>query len=163
MLAIFLIPASLAIVLGYMLGPPKHGSIVHAAPRRHLLGGNSDLYCAETQGNPACIASTRRSPAMQAGGNMEGRQVRFGITVRLPVTGLLSNSAGGDSSRHTAIRESFISVHPDTYRANVCSTWAAVSTASASETSRGNTSACPPRASLSSLAAWRASDYERSD
>jgi K+-transporting ATPase ATPase A chain len=79
MLAIFLIPAALCFTFGRMVGDPA---------RAGRAGGDDVMFVVlaiaamhfEQQGNPllARWASTRRQ-RLQAGGNMEGKEVRFGI------------------------------------------------------------------------------------
>jgi K+-transporting ATPase ATPase A chain len=75
MLAIFVIGAGLTYTLGRMTGSQKHGWAVLAAMVIVFLGGVIVAYWAETRGNP--ILS--QLGATQSGGNMEGKDVRFGI------------------------------------------------------------------------------------
>jgi K+-transporting ATPase ATPase A chain len=83
MVSIFLIPAGLCVTLGRMVGSPKHGWAVFAAMSILWFAGVATLYWAETQANPLLhgvdqhVVST--GDAQQAGGNMEGKEVRFGI------------------------------------------------------------------------------------
>ena len=75
MLAIFVIGAGLTYTLGRMTGSQKHGWAVLAAMVIVFLGGGIVAYWAEARGNP--ILS--QLGATQSGGNMEGKDVRFGI------------------------------------------------------------------------------------
>ena len=75
MLAIFVIGAGLTYTLGRMTGSQKHGWAVLAAMVIVFLGGVIVAYWAEARGNP--ILS--QLGATQSGGNMEGKDVRFGI------------------------------------------------------------------------------------
>ena len=79
MLSIFLIPAGLAIMLGQMVGSPKHGWAVLAAMAVLWFAGTTTCYWAESQGNPLMHNVDQRVSLTQAGGNMEGKEVRFGI------------------------------------------------------------------------------------
>jgi len=84
MLAIFLIPAGLTIMLGKMVGSPKHGWAVLAAMTVLWFAATLTCYWAESQPNPLIHnadqhASLTTSLASQPGGNMEGKEVRFGI------------------------------------------------------------------------------------
>ncbi|MGI4829474.1 MAG: potassium-transporting ATPase subunit KdpA [Janthinobacterium lividum] len=79
MLSIFLIPAGLAITLGQMVGSPKHGWAVLAAMVVLWIAGTGTCYWAESHGNPLLRNVDFHASALQAGGNMEGKEVRFGI------------------------------------------------------------------------------------
>ncbi len=83
MLSIFLIPAALTVTLGRMTKSPAHGWAVFAAMASLFFIGVAVAYYAESQPNPllhsAALHVDQRASAMQAGGNMEGKEVRFGI------------------------------------------------------------------------------------
>jgi K+-transporting ATPase ATPase A chain len=79
MLAIFLIPAGLTVTLGQMVGSPRHGWAVLAAMVVLWFVGTFTIFWAEGQGNPQLTQVDQHVTAMQAGGNMEGKDVRFGI------------------------------------------------------------------------------------
>jgi K+-transporting ATPase ATPase A chain len=79
MLSIFLIPAGLAIMLGQMTGSPKHGWAVLGAMGVLWLAGTMTCFWAESQPNPLLHGVDQRVSVTQAGGNMEGKEVRFGI------------------------------------------------------------------------------------
>jgi K+-transporting ATPase ATPase A chain len=80
MVAIFLIPAALTVTLGQMTGSPKHGCAVLLAMIVLWLAGVTACYWAESQPNPLLHqVDQRHLVALQAGGNMEGKEVRFGI------------------------------------------------------------------------------------
>jgi K+-transporting ATPase ATPase A chain len=79
MLAIFLIPAGLAIALGQMVGSPKHGWAVLAAMIVLWFAGTAICYRAESQPNPLLHGVDQHVSLTQSGGNMEGKEVRFGI------------------------------------------------------------------------------------
>ena len=79
MLAIFAIPAGLTVTLGRMTGSPRHGWAVFAAMGILFAAGVTTAYWAEAQGNPLMHGVNQHVSATQAGGNMEGKEVRFGI------------------------------------------------------------------------------------
>ena len=79
MLSIFLIPAGLCITLGQMVGSPKHGWAVLAAMFLLWFAGTFTTYWAESHGNPLLHHVDSHASLTQSGGNMEGKEVRFGI------------------------------------------------------------------------------------
>jgi K+-transporting ATPase ATPase A chain len=79
MMAIFAIPAGLTYTLGRMTGSPRHGWAVWAAMAAVFLAGVTTAYWAEARGNPLLPGVDQRASATQSGGNMEGKEVRFGI------------------------------------------------------------------------------------
>jgi K+-transporting ATPase ATPase A chain len=78
-LSIFAIPAGLTYTLGRMTGSPRHGWAVWAAMAILFLCGVTTAYWAEARGNPLLHGVEQQATAMQPGGNMEGKEVRFGI------------------------------------------------------------------------------------
>jgi K+-transporting ATPase ATPase A chain len=78
-LSIFLIPAGLTYTLGRMTGSQRHGWAVWAAMAFLFLCGVTTAYWAEARGNPLLKGADQRASALQPGGNMEGKEVRFGI------------------------------------------------------------------------------------
>jgi len=78
MVLIFAIPAGLTYTLGRMTGSQKHGWAVFAAMAVLFFAGVTVAYWAESRGNPL-LGADQRVSAMQPGGNMEGKEVRFGI------------------------------------------------------------------------------------
>ena len=83
MLSIFLIPAGLTVTLGQMVGSPRHGWAVFAAMAVLWFAGVFTCFWAESQPNPLLHNINQRASlsatGTQAGGNMEGKEVRFGI------------------------------------------------------------------------------------
>jgi potassium-transporting ATPase potassium-binding subunit len=73
--AIFFIPAGIVYMFGRMVKSPKHGWAVWATMFLLFFGGVATAYWAEARGNP--IHQDRGIAA--ADGNMEGKEVRFGI------------------------------------------------------------------------------------
>jgi len=81
MLAILLIPAALCFVFGRMVGDPRQGWAVFGAMTVIFIGMATLILWAEQQGNPtfAPLGVDQAHGALQAGGNMEGKETRFGI------------------------------------------------------------------------------------
>ena len=79
LLAIFTIGAGLTYTLGRMTGSQRHGWAVWAAMAILFLAGVTVAYWAEARGNPLMAGTNQHATALQAGGNMEGKEVRFGI------------------------------------------------------------------------------------
>jgi len=79
MFCIFSIGAGLTYTLGRMTGSQRHGWAVWAAMAILFLAGVTVAYWAEARGNPLLAQTDQRVTATQAGGNMEGKEVRFGI------------------------------------------------------------------------------------
>ena len=80
MFAIFTIGAGLTYTLGRMAGSQRHGWAVWAAMAILFLVGVTVAYWAEARGNPLLAGVNQQATATQPGGNMEGKEVRFGIT-----------------------------------------------------------------------------------
>src|SRR5208282_5191537 len=81
MVAIFAIGVGLTNVFGRMVGDERQGWAILAAMGFLYIAGVAVCYWAESHGNPAITAlgvDNVASP-LQAGGNMEGKEVRFGI------------------------------------------------------------------------------------
>jgi len=77
---IFAIGSGLTYTLGRMTGSVAHGWAVWAAMAILFLAGVTVAYWAEAQGNPLYPAAVaQRATNLQTGGNMEGKEVRFGI------------------------------------------------------------------------------------
>jgi potassium-transporting ATPase potassium-binding subunit len=81
MFAIFAIPAALTYAYGRMAKNQKHGWALWAAMFVLFIGGAGTAYWAEARGNP--IHASRGvdlvTTDVNPGGNMEGKEVRFGI------------------------------------------------------------------------------------
>jgi len=101
MFSIFLIPAALTVTLGRMTRSPTHGWAVFAAMAVLFFVGVAVAYYAESQPNPLLHSVDQRVTAMQAGGNMEGKEVRFGIAnSALFATVTTDASCGAVNSAH---------------------------------------------------------------
>ena len=79
LVSIFAIGGGLTYTLGRMTGSQRHGWAVWSAMAILFLVGVTVAYWAEARGNPLLAGTDQRSTSMQAGGNMEGKEVRFGI------------------------------------------------------------------------------------
>ena len=81
MFGIFAISASLTYTLGSMSGSRRHGWAVWAAMAFLFLCGVTVAYWAEARGNPMLAKAGANQIATDStpGGNMEGKEVRFGI------------------------------------------------------------------------------------
>jgi K+-transporting ATPase ATPase A chain len=79
MFCIFAIGAGLTYTLGRMTNSQRHGWAVWAAMAIVFLAGVTVAYWAEARGNPLLAGVNQQATATQPGGNMEGKEVRFGI------------------------------------------------------------------------------------
>lgn len=79
MIAIFAVSAGLTYTLGRMTGSQKHGWAVFAAMAVLFFAGVAVAYWAESKGNPLLAGVDQTTSAAQSGGNMEGKEVRFGL------------------------------------------------------------------------------------
>jgi len=103
MLLIFLIPAGLTYTFGAMIGDTRQGWAIFAACALLFFAGVFACYWAEQGGNPSWkglgIANT--ATATQSGGNMEGKEVRFGVAASaLFATVTTDASCGAINSWH---------------------------------------------------------------
>src|SRR5579862_1642007 len=78
----FFIGAALTFTFGRMVGNMKQGWALFGAMAVLFLVGAFICYGAESAGNPAFtpLGIDQHATALQAGGNMEGKEVRFGVT-----------------------------------------------------------------------------------
>ena len=81
MLAIFLIPAGLCLAFGRMVGDPRQGWALLTAMTVIFVAAVVAIMVAEQSGNPklAALGVDQAASALQSGGNMEGKETRFGI------------------------------------------------------------------------------------
>jgi K+-transporting ATPase ATPase A chain len=79
MFAILAIPSGLVYTLGEMAGSRKHAWAVWAAMAVLFLAGVTTAYWAEARGNPLLAGASLAAGETSPGGNMEGKEVRFGI------------------------------------------------------------------------------------
>ncbi|MGA9304427.1 MAG: potassium-transporting ATPase subunit KdpA, partial [Candidatus Sulfotelmatobacter sp.] len=106
MFCILAIPSALTYTLGKMTGSPRHGWAVWAAMALLFLAGVSTAYWAEARGNPLVTAAAqhglqRPASTPQAAGNLEGKEVRFGVANSvLFATVTTDTSCGAVNSMH---------------------------------------------------------------
>jgi potassium-transporting ATPase potassium-binding subunit len=104
MLLIFLIPSGLTSMLGRMTGSPRHGWAVWTAMAVLFLAGVFAAYAAESRGNPLLRGVDRQASEQQAGGNMEGKEVRFGIANSALFTTVTTDaSCGAVNNMHDSL------------------------------------------------------------
>jgi potassium-transporting ATPase potassium-binding subunit len=93
--------AGLTYTLGRMTGSQKHGWAVWGAMAVLCLAGITVAYAMEAQGNPLLHGVDQHTSAMQPGGNMEGKEVRFGIaSTALFATTTTDASCGAVNGMH---------------------------------------------------------------
>jgi K+-transporting ATPase ATPase A chain len=82
MLSIFLIPAALCFTFGRMVGDVRQGWAVLAAMTILFVVMAAVVMIAEQQAHPAlqALGVDQAASSLQAGGNMEGKETRFGIS-----------------------------------------------------------------------------------
>jgi len=98
---IFAVPSGLTYTLGRMTGSPRHGWAVWSAMAALFLAGVVVAYWAEGRGNALLPGVDQAASGMQAGGNMEGKELRFGIAnSALYATVTTDASCGAVNSMH---------------------------------------------------------------
>ncbi len=106
MLLIFSIGAALTNVFGRMIGDQRQGWAIFAVMSILFLAGVFVTYPVESGGNPAFAAMhvDSAASALQAGGNMEGKEVRFGIAnSALFATVTTDTSCGAVNTMHDSL------------------------------------------------------------
>jgi len=98
LLAIVLLPAALTNTFGRMVGQPRQGWFFYGVMVTLFCGGLALTHCSEQRGNPFLQGVDRRSGTIQAGGNMEGKEVRFGIAGTALTAVTTSNAATGSTN-----------------------------------------------------------------
>jgi len=102
-LSILLIPAALVFTFGRMVGDPRQGRALVAAMAVLFVAALGVAAWAEAQGNPvlAALGVDQTASDLQPGGNMEGKEVRFGISAStLWATATTAASNGSVNSMH---------------------------------------------------------------
>lgn len=106
MLMIFIVPAGLTYTFGRMVGDTRQGWALFAAMSILFLAGVFVAYGAEQRGNPILerLGVETRATALQPGGNMEGKEERFGIaSSALFATITTDASCGAVNSAHDSM------------------------------------------------------------
>jgi len=105
-LLIFSIGAGLTNVFGRMVGNQRQGWAIFGVMFVLFLAGTTTAYWAEAAGNPAFTALhvDQAASALQPGGNMEGKEVRFGIANSALFTTITTDaSCGAINNTHDSL------------------------------------------------------------
>jgi potassium-transporting ATPase potassium-binding subunit len=101
MLAIVLLPAALTNTFGRMIRQPRQGWLLYSVMVLLFATGLISVHLFEQPGNPHLRGVDYHQSASQAGGNMEGKEVRFGIAGSTLAAVVTSNTAtGSNNSMH---------------------------------------------------------------
>ena len=95
MLAIVLLPAALTNTFGRMVGQPRQGWLFYCVMVFLFACGLLFVHHFEQKGNPRFAGVDSRPSSLQSGGNMEGKEVRFGIGGSTLTAVVTSNTATG--------------------------------------------------------------------
>jgi K+-transporting ATPase ATPase A chain len=95
LLAIVLLPAALTNTFGRMVGRPREGWLFYCVMLFLFGGGLVFVQHFEQRGNPQFRNVDFRNSRLQSGGNMEGKEVRFGIGGSALAAVVTSNTATG--------------------------------------------------------------------
>ena len=103
---LLVIPAALTYTFGKMVGDTRQGWAIFAAFTLMFLAGVFICYGFEQQGNPnlAKLGLQTAATSGQSGGNMEGKEVRFGVAnSTLFATVTTDTSCGAINSQHDSL------------------------------------------------------------
>ena len=102
-LLMLLVPAAFTATFGRMVGHPRQGWALYAAMLVMFVGGTAVMYGAEAHGSPAQHAAGLHTQvsAGSSGGNMEGKEQRFGIAGSALF--VASGTASGDGAVNSAV------------------------------------------------------------
>ncbi|WP_395068362.1 potassium-transporting ATPase subunit KdpA [Paraburkholderia silvatlantica] len=106
MLAILIIPASLCLVFGNVVGDRRQGVAVLAVMTVAFAVAVGGVLAAEQSGNPmfTTLNVDQHASALQAGGNMEGKETRFGIAqTGIFVVATTAASCGAVNAAHDSL------------------------------------------------------------
>ena len=106
MLAIFAISAGLTYTFGRMVGDTRQGWAVWAAMAILFIGGVAVALPAEQAGNPllAKMGVDQQMSSLQAGGNFEGKETRFGMSASALFTVVTTDaSCGAVNNMHDSL------------------------------------------------------------
>jgi K+-transporting ATPase ATPase A chain len=105
-LLIFSLGAALTNVFGRMVGSQRQGWAIFGVMFVLFFAGTATAYWAESAGNPAFAALhiDQAASALQSGGNMEGKEVRFGIAQSTLFTTITTDaSCGAVNNMHDSL------------------------------------------------------------
>jgi potassium-transporting ATPase potassium-binding subunit len=106
MLSMLLIPSALTFVFGSMLFRRRQGWAFFAAFLVMFVGFLALVYGAEQSGNPllTAVGADQQANSFQSGGNMEGKEMRFGIAqTSLFVTVTTAATTGSVDAMHDSL------------------------------------------------------------
>jgi K+-transporting ATPase ATPase A chain len=104
MLLIFAIPSGFTYMLGRMAGSRRHGWAVWTSMAVLFLCGVLVVYFAEARGNVLMKGVDMHTSEVQPGGNMEGKEVRFGIANSSLFTTITTDaSCGAVNNQHDSL------------------------------------------------------------
>jgi K+-transporting ATPase ATPase A chain len=107
MLAIVLLPAALTNTFGRMVGRPRQGWLFYGVTLLLFSVGLIFTHHFEQRGNPLLRGVDSQNRPTQPGGNMEGKEVRFGVGGTVLTAVVTSNTATGSTN---AADDSFTSL-----------------------------------------------------
>ncbi|MEM5401366.1 MULTISPECIES: potassium-transporting ATPase subunit KdpA [Paraburkholderia] len=106
MLSILIIPAALCLVFGNVVGDRRQGVAVLAVMTVAFAVAVGGVLSAEQSGNPmfTTLNVDQHASALQAGGNMEGKETRFGIAqTGIFVVATTAASCGAVNAAHDSL------------------------------------------------------------
>ena len=95
LLSIVLLPAALTNTLGRMVGHPRHGWLLYSVMILLFAAGTIALHLSEQRANSLVHGADFGGNKLQTGGNMEGKEVRFGVGGTVLGGIVTSNAATG--------------------------------------------------------------------
>jgi K+-transporting ATPase ATPase A chain len=98
LLAIVLLPAALTNTFGRMVRQPRQGWLLYCVMVFLFACGLGFVHHFEQHGNPRIVGVDFRNSSRQSGGNMEGKEVRFGIVGSTLAAVVTSDTATGSSN-----------------------------------------------------------------
>ena len=107
MLSIVLLPAALTNTFGRMIGQPRQGWLFYWVMVFLFACGLVFVHHFERKGNSHLVGGDSRSSLFHSGGNMEGKEVRFGISGSTLTAVVTSNTATGS---YNSMHDSYTSL-----------------------------------------------------
>ncbi|MGA2428920.1 MAG: potassium-transporting ATPase subunit KdpA [Candidatus Acidiferrum sp.] len=107
LLALALLPAALTNTFGRMVGQPRQGWLFYGVMVFLFVCGLTFVHHSEQTGNPRLAGVDFGNSALQSGGNMEGKEVRFGMSGSVLTALVTSNTATGS---YNSMHDSYTSL-----------------------------------------------------
>ena len=107
LLAIALLPAALTNTFGRMVGQPRQGWLFYGVMLFLFCSGLVFVHRFEQKGNPLLASVDSRWSPIHSGGNMEGKEQRFGIGGSVLTAVVTSNTATGS---YNSMHDSYTSL-----------------------------------------------------